>query len=1159
MLEFITGRAGTGKTRTCIHAMRDKILQEPMGPALVLLVPEHMTYKLERQLAAALEANGAGFMRGYVFGFRRFAGQVLLETGGAVYPRITDMGKRLLLKKVLDNRQPELQVFARAARQRGFTESLSSSIEEFKSYGVRADMLQDTAAQLGEGQLQRKLADLSLLYGDFAEAMKGRYNASEDMLDTLAGRLPQAGILQDAEVWIDGFAFFNPQEKQILRVLLAHADVHVTLSLDIADKKECVPETGLFHRSYETMQELRAIAAELGAACQVRSLQEPQRFRQESLAVIEKGLFGYPVPHSKTIEGVRLVEAANRRLEAEAAAADILRLCREQGYRWRDIGILIREEEAYSSVLDQVLRDYGIPFFSDSKRPGIHHPLAELVRSAFEVLHGWRYEPIFRCIRTEFFPVTRGQADQLENYVLQFGIRGRRWTMEEDWSWRRRLSLEEEAEQDDKDKAQLAEINLSRRQIVEPLQHFAQAVQAADGSVRGLTEAIYHLLMELQVTEKLARWSADAEKEGRLDAAREHLQIWEDVLSLLEQLVETSGEEKLKLSEFEGILGDGLDALKLSLIPPGLDYVTLASFDQNSLDNVRAIYVLGANEGVMPRRTTEQGLLSDADRLHLKEVGLVLPFGSIENSFAEKYLLYKGMTQARDYLWISYALADTEGKGQAPSPLIGRLLAMLPGLELLSIPLESLGRRDELLLTGGRMAAAGLASALRGYREHQELPAVWRDVYNWALEEPSMQPLLEKVLQGLFAAAGEDRLPPALARRLYTRNRCLRGSVTKLETFNSCPFSFYAQYGLHLRERTEYRFQAMDLGTLLHAVLCAFGERMKKAQRAWSSVTPEECHVICQEILQELAPRLQNEILLSTAQYQNLLERILKAAEKTIGRLSSFDSVSSFHPFVFEQAFGYGPKSLPPLVYALDDEIRLEIIGRIDRIDTAETEQGSMFLVLDYKTGNAYLNLWEIYYGLNLQLLTYLMVAEAGLAMLRGAPAAFAGMLYCFMRSKLIDTDCAVSAEQAQELLRKELRMPGWVVADPAIIRSIDASAKFIKVTLNKDGSPRSGSSIRTPEEFDVLLDYMAARLKRTGTDILSGEAAARPYRMSSSNACTYCKYHAVCGFDLQIPGFAYEEMPKAGKPEEALAAMKQETEEEGMHHAMVRGTAQSH
>lgn len=1149
MLEFIVGRAGTGKTEACLTAMREKMEQEPAGPVLILLLPEHMTYKVERRLASSMQKNGAGFVRSLVFGFRRFARQVLLETGGAVYPRITDIGKRLLLRKILDTRQPALSVFSRAARQRGFTESLAASIEEFKSYGVRASVLGKTAEKLSDMHLRNKLSELALLYGDFAASMKGRYNDAEDMLDTLTERLPEAAMLAGAEIWIDGFVFFNPQEKKILRVLLQKAaHVHVTLSLDLKHARENEAETGLFRRSSLTLHELKDMADELGVDCRVRSLDRKFRFREAALSTVETGLFCFPAMPSAAGDGVRIVEAATRRLEVEAVAADMLRLCREQGYRWRDIGVLVREPEAYASILELILRDDGIPFFSDSKQRSVHHPLAELVRSAFEVLHGWRYEPVFRCIRTDFFPVTRGQADRLENYVLQFGIRGKRWTMEEDWNYQHRKSLDDMAEEEDeKEKLYLAEINLIRRQVTIPLQHFAESVKDA-ANVRGLTEALYGLLVELEVPEKLERLATEAEREGRLVAAKEHRQIWDDIVELMEQLVETSGEDSMELDAYEGMLGDGLDGLQLSLIPPGLDYVTIAPFDQNSLDNVRAVYVLGANEGIMPRHVTEQGLLSDADRLHLQEAGLELPLGTVDNSFAEKYLLYKGFTQSREYLWVSYALADTEGKGLNASSIVGRLRKLLPQAEFLSIPLEILERRDSLLLAARRRSVAGLASALRGYREQGKMAPLWRDVYNWALANEEMQPLLSVILHGLFVTKGEEELPAELARRLYTKKRCLRGSVTRFESFNSCPFRYFAQYGLKLRERTEYRFQAPDLGTLLHAVLCAFGERLRQEKRPWSTVTPMECHRLCGEILKELAPRLQNEILLSTAQYQNFLQRIRLAAEKTIGRLIEFDGVSRFHPLLFEQSFGTGPGSLPPLVYELQEGMRLEIIGQIDRIDIAETEEGSLFLIMDYKTGNAYLNLWEIYYGLNLQLLTYLLVAEAGLQGMQGQPASFAGMLYCFLRNKLVATEQGLSEEKAKELLLSELRMPGWVVADAGLIEAIDTTHKFIKVSLNRDGSIRAGnSSIRSREEFDIVLSYMASLLQKTGQAILSGTALPRPYRLGSDNACTYCKYHAVCGFDPQIPGFFYETMVKQGKGDAAFAAMQEATGKEGM------------
>ena len=1153
MLEFIVGRAGTGKTEACLSAMQEKMEQEPMGPALILLVPEHMTYKLERRLAARMSQHGHGFARSYVFGFRRFARQVLLETGGAVYPRITDIGKRLLLKKILDARQKELAVFGRAAGQRGFTDTLAAAIEELKSYGIAADRLAPVIQRLTDQNLQAKLQDLSLLYEDFSAAMQGRYTDAEDTLEALARQLPSAHLLDGAEVWLDGFVFFNPQEKKILQLLLERTQLHITLTLDPENPEENVRETGLFYRSFQTQQEVQAMAAEAGTAYRVHSLTHAYRFRAEALSFLEKHLFQYPLQRCPKNDRIQLVEAANRRLEIEAAAVDMVRLCREQGYHWRDIGVLIRDQEAYGRGVEMVLQDYGIPFFRDSKRPGIHHPLTEFIRSAFEILHGWRYEPIFRCIRTEFFPITRGQADQLENYVLQFGIQGRRWLMDEDWSFWPRRSLEGgEEPQDDRTSKVLAEINLIRRQVIVPLQHFALAVKAAAGSVSGNTEALYALLMELHVTEKLASWSAAAEQAGHLSASKEHQQIWDAVLTLLEQFVETSGTDTMPLKEYESVLNDGLDGLQLSLIPPGLDYVTLASFDQNSLDNVWAIYVLGANEGIMPRHNAEHGIFSDADRLHLKEAGLLLPFGSIENSFAEKYQLYRGFTRSRDYFWLSYALADTEGKGQEPASLLARMKTTFPGIRLQSIPLESLAQGAQLPLAGRRPALSRLAGALRSYREHGRLDVPWADVYNWALQQDLLQPLFNKILTGLFAAADEERLPPALARSLYVKGHCLRGSVTKLETFNRCPFAYYAQYGLRLQERREYSFQAMDLGNLLHAVLSTFGAQLKRDQREWADVSSEECRRLCRDILANLAPKLQNEILLSTAQYQNLLERICRAAEKTIARLSDFDKESQFRPFVFEQEFGGGANSLPPLVYELKDGLRLEIVGRIDRIDTAETNQGSQFLILDYKTGNAYLNLWEIYYGLNLQLLTYLLVAETGLQQLTGKPSTFAGMLYCFLRSVFLNTDCAVSEEKAKALLLKELRMPGWVVANPETIRAIDAAGRFIKVTLNKDGLPRASQGVRSPEEFDVLLNYMEKRLKETGENILSGTAAARPYRMSGSNACTYCKYHAVCGFDLQIPGFRYEEMEKKGKPDEALAAMRETAEKEAESNGVV-------
>lgn len=1123
MIEFILGRAGTGKTHACLFAMAERMKAEPMGSALVLLLPEHATYRAERRLAAMMAQEGEGFVRSLVFGFKRFARHVLQETGGAAAARITGIGRRLLLKRILAEEEEELQAFARAAKQRGFTETLEAALEEMRSYGIDAEVLRKAKDSLADDFLCQKLDDLALLYSRYREKMAGRYNDTGDLLDTLAARIPDASLLEGAEVWVDGFSFFNLQERNILAALFQKAkDVHITLTFEPTAEAEKQREGSLFYRHAQTLQQLRRMAREMQMPVCARFLTESYRFRSDALAVVEKYAFSFPLAPQQGAEGVALVEAATQRLEMESAAADIVRLCREEGLRWRDVAILTRDEAAYGDVLALTLEDCGIPYFRDNKRPGVHHPLAELIRSSFEILRGWRYDAVFRAFKTGFFPQSRERIDILENYVLEFGIRGSRWTMKEDWHWRRRRSLDEEEEYtDEKEEARLLQINDYRRTVAEPLQAFEAEIKEAS-RVRGYAEALYRLLISLDVPQKLDLWAGEAEKAGRLAEAREHRQIWDDVISLLDQMVETSGDEEIKVREFEDVLGDGLDALQISLIPPGLDYVTIADFEQNSIENARAVYILGANEGVMPRHRSEKGLLSDADRLHLKAAGLELPQGSVEGSFNERFLLYKGFTEAREYLWVSYALADAEGKALLPSSLIAQIRAVLPAAALRSIPLED---APGGLFAGGRQAMTGLAAALRIYREKKELAPFWHDVYNWGMREEKTRFVLQKMLQGIFSHASEEILPRELAAALYAKKRRLRGSVTRFETFRACPFGHFARYGLRLAERPEHSFRTPDLGVLLHATLREFGERLKKAGRRWREVGEEECGEVLHEILAMLAPRLQNEILLSSKQYENLLSRIEETAKKALLRLIEFDRASDFRPVAFERSFGSGAGSLPPLTYALADGFSLEITGQIDRIDM--DEEGRYFLIMDYKTGAAYINLVEVYYGLRLQLLTYLLVAKNLLAHTEETELLPAAMLYCFLKNPLVTAQHRLDESEAKKRLQAQLRMPGWVLADADVIRVLDSTFSFTKVALTQKGEidKRKLDYVKTEEEFAILLDYIAYMLKDTGKKILAGEVRALPYRLKDKTACRFCPYIAVCGFDPLVPGFAYRRL----------------------------------
>lgn len=1113
MLEFIIGRSGSGKTSLCLEEIAAKVAKEPLGKPLLLLTPAHLTYKLERQLAALLRKQGAGYIRAQVFSFARLARQILLETGGAVCPRLTSIGKRLLLKRVLSKNGKKLNFFAKAVGQRGFTAQLAETVKEFKSFNISPEYLQEKSVELADDALRTKIEELALLYQDFREEMNGRYADEEDILDALVSHIKQSEYLDGAEIWLDGFAYFNPQERNIIAELLKRAKcLHISLLMDTENETLNRFETGIFHDAWEIEQLLREMAAEQKTKIGIRKLAETHRFESAGVKTIERELFSN---HSNAgeAEGVCIIEAANRRRELEAMSADILRLCREEGYSWKEIGILLRNPDDYGNLPSMVLGDYGIPFFCDYKRAGTHHPLAELIRSSFEVLHRWKYEPIFRALKTGFFPITREQTDLLENYVISFDIKDNHWTDAEDWHWVRRFDELENVEGsiDEQQKQKLLTVNMLRRRVIAPLQDFVQNMKQAV-NVREMTVAVYDYLAALNVPEQLEQWAQEAEKSGRLADARMHQQIWDDVVELLEQFVTMSGDEKMSRKDYEERFADGLDALSVALIPPGLDYVTLSSFDRNSLAGVRALYVLGANEGTMPRYCHESGLLSDAERSHLLEHEVRLAAGSRHDSFNEINVLYRGFVTGSKYLWLSYPLADAEGRALKRSLYVTKLLKeVMPQVRFFSVGIDDMTSKvkpAEIIATK-RQALTALAGVLRSYNETPADLGFWQDVYNLLRTNDMFAPLVTLITKGLTRDKNAEKLPPELAARLYAERHKLKGSVSRFESFRNCPFKHFLEHGLKLRERERYRFEVRENGTFLHAIMAHFGEELKKEGKRWADISQDECHQRCGRIVNELAPRMLGEILYSTAQKENLRERISRTAEKSLRRLIEFDKVSHFSPAEFEHSFGLGANASLPLQVNLENGFLLEVRGKIDRID--KSEDGNYYLVMDYKTGTMEINLTEVFYGIKLQLLTYLLLAKS-IAEDGSVPV---GVLYCFLKNRTITEDYLLDEAAVREKLDKELRMPGWLLADEDIVRLIDESSKYIKVKLSAKGGFDSSSvkNVKTKEEFSILLDYMEWLLKDTGNRILDGELQISPY-CGAEKACKYCSYQAVCCFD---------------------------------------------
>ncbi len=1058
MVELIIGRAGVGKTFECLQRAKKILETEPLKTEIIFLLPAYQTYRAELELAALT----GGALNTRMNSFSRFARQILDEVGGALLPRISEIGRRLLLRKILLRRDKdgELKFFTRAAKQHGFAELLSDELKELRNYSIDADKLNAAADNVDDDDLRDKLRDLSALNEDFRALLADKLIDDENLLERAAELLEQSATIANTEIFIDGFIFFDPQQRNFLRELFKHArNVHITLTMDTnLNSRENQLEVGIFNRSFRTFKMLRDLAEEVHVEFNIARLSNPRRFKVSPLKILEQRLFDYSPKKFNDAAGLKVVEAVNRRAEVEAIAREILRLVKN-GFKLRDIGVLVRDE-TYFALVKPLFEVHAIPFFIDMKRPAAHHPLAELIRSALEVLRGWRREPIFRCLRTGFFNATQQEIDLLENYVIEFGLKGS-GSWQHTWDYLRERSIDNgKHTPQSSDLEFLDRINEIRKRVIKPLINFAERVKSANGEVIALTTALFNLTEDLLVHEKLSAWSQAEELRGNLALSREHLKIFDDMVSLFEQIVDAIGGDEITVREFEAIIGEGLDALEMSLIPPGIDEVTVAQFEQNSLQNSRAIFVAGFDDGNFPRKIIEKNLLSDADRVRLNESGLEISFGGREQALAEKFLIYRGLTEAREFLWLSYPLADAEGKKISPSPLLNKIRAIFP-VEI----------------------------------EHVELDVLQN-------------------LGGEIFAAGERTLSAETAQKLYAPSKKIRANVTKFESFNECPFKFFAQHGLNLQERVEYKVQSPDIGNILHAVMSNFGRELKNENRSWSSVNAVELERRVEKIVDELTPRVHNKILLSTKTLEYRRERIKKVAVESLKRLIELDKVSEFHPKIFETDFRETDST------RTIGDVTADLVGRIDRIDLSS--DGNYFLIIDYKTGKASISLKKILAGLSLQLVIYLAAAKNLPEIGEREPSA---MLYCFLK---LSSKSGRTEDDAKSESVKELKMPGLILADDAIKKAVDSTEEF--VNFNKDNLVSRG-------DLQTIIDYAEKILLTTGERILNGDIDVKPAKFGTDlDACKYCAFSALCCFDR-----AFNEItkPTDKKPNEIIDAMR--------------------
>ncbi len=1049
------GRSGSGKStrlydRLSEHARR--------GEPATLIVAEQYTFEAEKALCNRL----GGLLGVQVLSFTRLCERVLQERGQGL-PVIGGPGRRMILKKAALNHRSELRLFARVAESRGFAERMDEIITRCKQSGAGPEDLARAAKALPEGsQLQGKIADIALLYGESEAFLKDRYLTESDLWDR-AGEALAGSFLTGTDLYIDGIDIPSRQLFRLIEQLLQVCKtVTVTLRMDPDGN-----DGDLFAPDIRTYYKLQQTAQAAGSPFFTEGCRKDKQ-KPPELKYLEKHLFAQnEAPFLSPAPALALWASADREEEAERCADAVLELVR-QGYRYRDMAIMVTDGAGYVSRVRRAFVRKNIPLFYDATRPVTGHSAMDMVLSAVRFVESHSMEDALHILKSGYTPCTVEEGEIFENYVLRYGLFGSSLSKPFDLG-----EVPEAAER-------------VRTALYPPLARLRESFgRGTTGEEKA--RAVYAYMEETDLREQLRSEGERLIAAGRPNAGELFSQVYTILSGLLSDIAAIWGWDELTQKEFLSLLEEGAASSAMGVLPGTADQVLLGDFARTRTPAVPILFVLGCNEGLLPPVRTDDELISDGELELLREQGLELWNGVEALTEMERLELYTAFNKAQQKIIFSYAFS-ADGEELSPAPLLGRIQRLFPQVKVLD------ARGKEAYPSDKEGGFRRLIRELALYEQEgfisDQLPAQ----RTFFAEDPVYGPRLQRAEAAIRGGISPAPFGRALAEKLYGAAPSM--SASRLEQFNRCPFAHYVKYGLKAKERPESREEAADAGTFLHDALDAFLKLVKEKGLSWAALTGEDADALVDEVMPPLVAAHNDGIFLRNVRLREALFLRIESVKRCARSIVQQMQAGSYRPYETELAFG-PDCPFPPLRLRTDDGRTVQLYGRIDRVDSSPD---GFYRIIDYKMGDKKFEPAKIAAGLSLQLPLYLAAVE-------GLSGEMGGMYYM-----PLSLPAQKEGEEKHHVLRGVTAGSDEAVA--ALERHLDGKSAIVQnLRRNKDGK-LSGSVCRS-EDMKTLTREAVAVAERTLGDMRRGEAAVIPYK----GACKWCPYGSVCRFDKQQKG----------------------------------------
>ncbi len=1144
------GSSGSGKTYELISFVTDLAEKNPEG-SFFFVVPEQFTLGVQKEFIK--RSRNHGILNIDVSSLTRLAFRLFEEKGGNDRVLLDDAGKSMIVKKLLIELGSELGVYGANASKQGFVEEIKSVISEFSQYKIDdADLDRMIALADGKPLMRNKLRDIKKIYGAYREFLSEHYITGEEILDVACAAAEESKLLEACTICLDGFTGFSPSQYDLIEVLLRRAnDVHVTLTMCDRDTKRELRESDLFYLSYSTAHRLKEISARACVDVRTYSKQgDPVRFcNSPALAHLEKNIFrrGGAAFEGEN-EDIVFLNCRDRHGEVSETVCEIKKLLRS-GLAGSEIAIVCSDVAEYGRLLEAEFDRLKIPCFVDMKKDFSGTKLAETVRAAIEVSkEDYSYESVFRMLKSGFGIISPAERDELENYCLALGIRGRSaWAKEWKWTYRTVRPLDLEA------------INKIRAKVYEYTSELDAVLRDRGATVSDKLRAVYSFAAKAvtsgetttdlrsgdaitQASERQSR-GADAGARGfDLEEEREFEQTAAIFAGVLDRLESLLGDEVLSADEFSAILDTGFKEAKLRRLPPTSDSIIIGDIERTRLENIKVLFFLGVSDARIPKEAKSGGVLSDADREYLADNDFELAPTARQRSYLAEFYLYLNMTKPSQRLYLSYCSLDDSGKPVKPSYVIDRVRKLFANVPEKTDSHNGFTDGEELY---DRMLSSdgGLLALMSAAGENSK---VSRSIIHTLYEENHREhgEMLDRVLKACSEDASSECIDREHAAELY--GKVLLGSISRLESYASCAFAHFVRYGLRLEERRLYEIDSRDVGTLTHGVLENFCKSLKRDGISWRKLDGRIKKEYIAKSIADVANDYGNGIMMSSARNEYMTKILARIMERTVDTIETQIKAGDMEPAFFEESFEHVGRYM-------------KLSGKIDRIDVCEKD-GKIFLrIVDYKTGRKTLDLEKLYYGLSLQLGVYMKesikLADRG----KGARVVPAGMYYYQVDDPLINTKEVDEEKTREEIdldIAASLKMNGLTnssaetvgVQDRQMIDETGSlkesmASRVIDIKTGKDGRLSGFGNARTGEILG-LSDYLEAKMEEGCEKILEGDTRALPYRLGGKTGCEYCPYLSVCGFGTR-GSQRYRVLRKIKDAEVWSSLPKVQTEEE--------------